>query len=65
MKGPLKHLSDPQIIDMLDKLTLDPKIPWYFKSFGETPNWTHKSTLWELPYVMMLILMCNIDILHQ
>jgi hypothetical protein len=26
MKGPSKRLSDTQIIDMLDKLTSDPKI---------------------------------------
>jgi hypothetical protein len=28
-------------------------------------NWTHKYGLWELPYVKALILMHNIDVMHQ
>jgi hypothetical protein len=50
---------------MLDKLTPDPKRPSYFEGYGETHNWTHKSTLWELPYMLALILMHNIDVIHQ
>jgi hypothetical protein len=63
--GPPKHLSSAQIVDMLDKLTPDPKRPSYFEGYGETHNWTHKSTLWELPYMPALILMHNIDVIHQ
>jgi hypothetical protein len=33
--------------------------------FGTEHNWTHKCGLWELPYVKALILMHNIDIMHQ
>jgi hypothetical protein len=64
-KGPLKRLSGPQIVDMLDKLTPDPERPRYFEGYGETHNWTHKCALWELPYMPALILMHNIDIMHQ
>ena len=28
-------------------------------------NWTHICGLWELPYVKALILMHNIDVMHQ
>jgi 23S rRNA maturation-related 3'-5' exoribonuclease YhaM len=28
-------------------------------------NWTHKYGLLELPYMMSLILMHNIDVMHQ
>jgi hypothetical protein len=59
-KGPPKHLSGAQIVDMLNKLTLDPERPWYFKGYGETHNWTHKYALWELLYMSVLILMHNI-----
>jgi ferredoxin-like protein FixX len=37
-KGPPKHLSDAQIVDMLDKLTPDPERPGYFEGYGETHN---------------------------
>jgi hypothetical protein len=50
---------------MLDKLTADPERPRYFEGYGDTHNWTHKYTLWELPYMPMLILMHNIDVMHQ
>jgi hypothetical protein len=36
-----------------------------FEGFGTEHNWTHKCGLWELPYVKALILMHNIDVLHQ
>jgi hypothetical protein len=64
-KGQLKHLSGTQIVDMLDKLTSDPEGPGYFEGYGETHNWTHKYALWELPYMLTLILMHNIDVMHQ
>jgi hypothetical protein len=64
-KGPPKHLSDPQIIDMLDKLTPNSERPRYFEGSGETHNWTHKCALWELSYVSALILIHDIDVMHQ
>jgi hypothetical protein len=50
---------------MLDKLTLDPERLGYFEGYGEKHNWTHKCVLWELSYMSVLILMHNIDIMHQ
>jgi hypothetical protein len=64
-KGSPKHLNGTQIVGMLNKLTPDPKRPGYFDGYGETHNWTHKCALWELPYMPALILMHNIDVMHQ
>jgi hypothetical protein len=64
-KRPPKHLSGSQIVDMLDKLMPDPERPRYFEGYGEMHNWTHKCRLWELPYMLVLILMHNIDVMHQ
>jgi hypothetical protein len=64
-KGPPKHLSGAQIVGMLNKLTPDPERPGYFEEYGETHNLTHKCALWELPYMLTLILMHNIDVMHQ
>jgi hypothetical protein len=50
---------------MLDKLTSNPERFGYFKGYGETHNWTHKCALWELLYMSVLILMHNIDVIHQ
>jgi hypothetical protein len=50
---------------MLDKLTPDPKRPGYFEGYGETHNWTHKCALWELLYMLVLILIHNINVMHQ
>jgi hypothetical protein len=50
---------------MLDKLTPDLERPGYFEGYGETHNWTHKYALWELPYMSALILIYNIDVMHQ
>jgi hypothetical protein len=63
--GPSKRLSGPQIVDMLDKLTTDTERPGYFEGYREMHNWTHKYALWELPYKLVLILMYNIDVIHQ
>jgi hypothetical protein len=49
----------------MDKLTPDPERPGYFEGYGETHNWTHKCALWELLYILALILMQNIDVMHQ
>jgi hypothetical protein len=64
-KGPPKRLSGAQIVDMLDKLTPDLERPGYFDGYKEMYNWTHKYALWELPYMLTLILMHNIDVMHQ
>jgi hypothetical protein len=50
---------------MLDKLTLDPERPRYFEGYGNTHNRTHKCALYELPYMSVLILMHNIDVMQQ
>jgi hypothetical protein len=36
-----------------------------FEGYGENHNWTHKCCLWELPYAKALILLHNIDLMHQ
>jgi hypothetical protein len=36
-----------------------------YKGYGEEYNWTHICSLWELPYAQALILMHNIDVMHQ
>jgi hypothetical protein len=35
-KGPSKHLSGAQIVDMLDKLMPDPERPGYYQGYGDT-----------------------------
>jgi hypothetical protein len=50
---------------MLDKLTPDPERSVYFEGYEETHNWTHKCALWEFSYMSTLILMHNIDVMHQ
>jgi hypothetical protein len=37
----------------------------HFEGYGTEHNWTHKCGLWELPYMKALILMHNIDVMHQ
>jgi hypothetical protein len=36
-----------------------------YVGFGTEHNWTHICGLWDLPYVKTLILMHNIDLMHQ
>jgi hypothetical protein len=36
-----------------------------FEGYDQNHNWTHKSCLWELPYAKALILLYNIDLMHQ
>jgi hypothetical protein len=64
LEGPLKRLSDPEIIDMLDNLILK-KNGDGFVGYGKEHNWTYKCALWELPYAKALILMHNINVMHQ
>jgi hypothetical protein len=64
LEGPPRCLSGPEITDMLDNLVLN-KEGNGFVGYGNEHNWTHKYELWELPYAKMLILMHNIDVMHQ
>jgi hypothetical protein len=64
LEGPPRHLSDPEITDMLDKLVLNENGD-EFIGYRKEHNWTHKCGLWELPYAKALILMHNIDVMHQ
>jgi hypothetical protein len=36
-----------------------------FEGYGINHNLTHKSCLWELPYAKALIVLHNIDLMHQ
>jgi hypothetical protein len=49
---------------MLDNLVLS-KNEDAFVGYGEEHNWTHKCALWKLTYAKALILMHNIDVMHQ
>jgi hypothetical protein len=64
LEGPPRRLSGPEIADMLDNLVLK-KNEDGFVAYGAEHNWTHKCALWKLPYAKALILMHNIDVMHQ
>jgi hypothetical protein len=64
LQGPPRRLSGLEIADMLDNLVLN-KEGNGFVGYGNDYNWTHKYALWELLYVKALILMHNIDVMHQ
>jgi hypothetical protein len=49
---------------MLDNLVLN-KEGNGFVGYGNDHNWTHKCALWEIPYAKALIVMHNIDVMHQ
>jgi hypothetical protein len=49
---------------MLDNLVLN-KEGNVFVGYGNDQNQTHKCALWEFPYVKPLILMHNINVMHQ
>jgi hypothetical protein len=63
-KGPLKCLSGPEIAESHNKLVLNREGNGY-EGYEEEHNWTHICALWELPYAQELILMHNIDVMHQ
>jgi hypothetical protein len=63
-KGSPKRHSGIEIIEEHRKLVLDESGKRY-QGFGEEHNWTHICGLWELPYAKSLILMHNIDVMHQ
>jgi hypothetical protein len=48
----------------LSKLVLNREANGY-EGYGEEHNWTQICALWELPYAQTLILMHNIDVIHQ
>jgi hypothetical protein len=64
LEGPPMRLCGPEIVDMLGKFVLDQN-EGEFVGYGKEHNWTHKCGLCELSYVKMLILMHNIDVMHQ
>jgi hypothetical protein len=64
LEGLPSHLSGPEITNMLDNLVLN-EIGDVFIGYGGEHNWNHKYALWELLYAKALILMHNIDIMHQ
>jgi hypothetical protein len=48
----------------LSKLVLN-RLENGYEGYGEEHNWTHICALWDLPYAHALILMHNIDVMHQ
>jgi len=63
-KGPPKRLNAAEIYAQLNNLVLNEKGDKY-EGFGVDHNWTHICGLWELPYMSSLILVHNIDVMHQ
>jgi hypothetical protein len=63
-KGPPRCLSGIEIEAMINNLKENESGDGYI-GFETEHNWTHKCGLWELPYVKALILMHNIDVMHQ
>jgi hypothetical protein len=63
-KGPPKCLSGPEIAEGHNNLVLNREGNGY-EGYGEEHNWSHICALWELPYAQALILMHNIDVMHQ
>jgi hypothetical protein len=63
-KGPPKRMSGTEILAMLKDLKMNTDGNGYV-GFGTEHNWTHICGLWDLPYVKALILMHNIDLMHQ
>jgi hypothetical protein len=62
-KGSPKRKLRADIVKMLGELKESQN--GGFESYGEKHNWTHKSYLWELSYAKALILLHNIDLMHQ
>jgi hypothetical protein len=63
-RGPPKRLSGAEILARLNDLKIN-EHGNRFEGNGTEHNWTHKCGLWELPYMKALILMHNIDVMHQ
>jgi hypothetical protein len=63
-KGPPKRLNATEIYAQWNNIVLNEKGDKN-QGFGVDENQTHKCGLWELPYAQSLILMHNIDVMHQ
>jgi hypothetical protein len=63
-EGPPRCLSSPKIVDMLDNLVLKENGD-EFVGCGKEHKWTHKYALWKVSYAKALILMHNINVMHQ
>jgi hypothetical protein len=63
-KEPPKCLSGPKTTENLSKLVLNKEENGY-EGYGEEHNQTHICALWKLLYAQILILMHNIDVMHQ
>jgi hypothetical protein len=63
-RGPPKRLSGEEIFARLNDLKLN-EHGNRFEGYGTEHNWTHKCGLWEFHYMKALILMHNIDVMHQ
>ena len=61
--GPPKRQTAPQI--MAWHACLKQGENDRFQGYGEDHNWTHISSIWELPYAKALIMPHNIDLMHQ
>lgn len=62
-KGPPKRRTGEQISEWHGQLVESAE--GGFVGYGTEHNWTHISSLWELPYAKHLILPYNIDLMHQ
>jgi hypothetical protein len=63
-KRPPRHRTGHEIIQELNNLQ-NSDGGEEFEGYGKEHNWTHKCGLWELPYLKTLILIHNIDVMHQ
>jgi hypothetical protein len=63
-KGPLRCRTGQEIIEELNHLKITDGGD-EFEGYGKEHNWTHNCELWELPYSNALILIHNIDVMHQ
>jgi hypothetical protein len=63
-KGPPRRKTSQEIAEELNSLKISVDED-EFEGYGKKHNWTHKCELWGLPYSKALILMHNIDIIHQ
>jgi hypothetical protein len=62
-KGSPKQKLGADIIQMLDNLKESENDN--FEGYGENHNWTYKSCLWKLTYAKELLVLHNIDLMHQ
>jgi hypothetical protein len=63
-KGPPKRLNVAEIYAQLNNLVLN-EMGEKYQGFGVDHNWTQICGMWELPYMPSLILVHNIDVMHQ